>query len=72
MSISRDYVGQLRQLARATGAANRIIVIDNPYDLFADARASLMSAADVFVIPASASRRPRRWSCTKPGRIPCR
>jgi glycosyltransferase involved in cell wall biosynthesis len=52
-TADRDYVVQLRQLARATGAANRIIVVDNPYDLFPDARGSLMSAADVFVHPGT-------------------
>jgi glycosyltransferase involved in cell wall biosynthesis len=48
-----DYVAHLRQLARETGAGNRSLVIDNPYDLFPDARASLMSAADVFVHPST-------------------
>ena len=53
VTADRDYVGHLRQLARATGAANRILVIDNPHELFPDARGSLMSAADVFVHPGT-------------------
>ncbi len=53
VTADRDYVGHLRQLARAVGAANRILVIDNPHELFPDARGSLMSAADVFVHPST-------------------
>jgi glycosyltransferase involved in cell wall biosynthesis len=52
-TADRDYVGHLRQLVRATGAANRILLIENPYELFPDARASLMSAADVLVFPGT-------------------
>jgi hypothetical protein len=52
-SADREYVGHLGQLARATGAAGRIVVIDNPRELFPDARASLMSAADVFLHPST-------------------
>jgi glycosyltransferase involved in cell wall biosynthesis len=52
-TADRDYVGHLRQLVRGTGAANRILVIENPYELFSDARASLMSAADVLVFPGT-------------------
>jgi glycosyltransferase involved in cell wall biosynthesis len=47
--VDRSFTLEQRQLARAAGVAERVLVLENPFDLLADARASLMSAADVFV-----------------------
>jgi glycosyltransferase involved in cell wall biosynthesis len=47
--VERKFTMEQRQLARAAGVADRLLVLENPFELLADARASLMSAADVFV-----------------------
>lgn len=44
-----DFPQRLSALSRDLGIANNVIVFGNPYDVFADAKTSLMSAADVFV-----------------------
>ena len=49
LAVDRAFVADLRQLARAAGVGNRLLILDNPFELEADARGSLMSAADVFV-----------------------
>jgi glycosyltransferase involved in cell wall biosynthesis len=45
----RRFLLQLRTAARATEIANRVLILDNPYELWSNARERLMSAADVFV-----------------------
>jgi glycosyltransferase involved in cell wall biosynthesis len=47
--VDRPFAVELRQLARAAGVADQVIVLGDPYDLANDARLQLMSAADVFV-----------------------
>jgi glycosyltransferase involved in cell wall biosynthesis len=47
--VDRAFVADLRALARAADVASRLLVLDNPFELAADARSRLMSAADVFV-----------------------
>jgi glycosyltransferase involved in cell wall biosynthesis len=47
--VDRRFTMEQRHLARAAGVADRVLVLENPFELLADARASLMSAADVFV-----------------------
>jgi len=49
MVVDRTYVSDLRNLAAAAGVANRVRVVDNPFELAPNARTQLMSAADVFV-----------------------
>jgi glycosyltransferase involved in cell wall biosynthesis len=48
-AADRSYLADLRQLARAAGVADRVLILDNPFEIAPDARGSLMSAADVFV-----------------------
>jgi len=43
------FLEQVRSLARHLGVSRNVILIPNPFDLFADARNALMSASDVFV-----------------------
>jgi hypothetical protein len=47
--VDRKFTMEQRQLARAAGVADRVLVLENPFELLTDARASLMSAADAFV-----------------------
>jgi glycosyltransferase involved in cell wall biosynthesis len=47
--VERGFVMELRQLARAAGVGDRVMVLENPFELLPNARESLMSAADVFV-----------------------
>jgi glycosyltransferase involved in cell wall biosynthesis len=47
--VDRGFVMEQRQLARAAGVADRVLVVENPFELMANARGCLMSAADVFV-----------------------
>lgn len=47
--VERSFVADLRLLARAAGVGDRVIVLDNPFEVAANARTRLMSAADVFV-----------------------
>ena len=47
--VERAFVMELRSLARAAGVGDQVLVLENPFELFSDARGSLMSAADVFV-----------------------
>ena len=47
--VDRNFTMEQRQLARAAGVAERVLVVENPFELMPNARGSLMSAADVFV-----------------------
>ena len=47
--VDRAFTMEQRQLARAAGVADRVVILENPFELLADARSGLMSAADVFV-----------------------
>jgi glycosyltransferase involved in cell wall biosynthesis len=47
--LDRGHVLQLRSAAREAGVGNNVLVIDDPYVVWPDARERLMSAADVFV-----------------------
>jgi glycosyltransferase involved in cell wall biosynthesis len=47
--VDRAFVADLRHLTRAVGVADRVMIVDNPFDLAPDARSRLMSAADVFL-----------------------
>jgi glycosyltransferase involved in cell wall biosynthesis len=47
--VDRSYVVEQRYLARAAGVADRVLILENPFETMSDARGSLMSAADVFV-----------------------
>jgi len=44
-----EYPHRLRILCRELGISDNVLVIGNPYDLWREAKTSLMSAADVFV-----------------------
>jgi glycosyltransferase involved in cell wall biosynthesis len=43
------FVEQVKSFARVTGVSQNLIILPNPFDLFADARNALMSASDVFL-----------------------
>jgi hypothetical protein len=43
------FVEQLKSFARSTRVSEKLIILPNPFDLFADARNALMSASDVFL-----------------------
>jgi glycosyltransferase involved in cell wall biosynthesis len=45
----RAFLLLLRALARETGIANNVIMAEDPYEVWTNARERLMSAADVFV-----------------------
>ena len=47
--VDRRFTLEQRQLARAAGVADRVVILENPFELLSDARSGLMSAADVFV-----------------------
>jgi glycosyltransferase involved in cell wall biosynthesis len=47
--VDRAFTMEQRQLARAAGVADRVLIIENPFDVLLLARFSLMSMADVFV-----------------------
>jgi glycosyltransferase involved in cell wall biosynthesis len=47
--VDRAFTMEQRQLARAAGVADRVMIIENPFDVLPLARFSLMSMADVFV-----------------------
>jgi glycosyltransferase involved in cell wall biosynthesis len=47
--VDRAFTMEQRQLARAAGVADRVLILENPFDLMPLARFSLMSTADVFV-----------------------
>jgi glycosyltransferase involved in cell wall biosynthesis len=47
--VDRAFVLELRSLARAAGVGDRVLVVDNPFEVVPNARGQLMSAADVFV-----------------------
>jgi glycosyltransferase involved in cell wall biosynthesis len=47
--VDRGFVMDQRQIARAAGVGDRVLIVENPFELMSNARASLMSAADVFV-----------------------
>jgi glycosyltransferase involved in cell wall biosynthesis len=47
--VDRAFVADLRQLIRATGVGDRVLVVDNPFEVHGNARNRLMSAADVFL-----------------------
>jgi glycosyltransferase involved in cell wall biosynthesis len=47
--VDRTFVLELRTAAAAAGVAHRVIVVENPFELWPRARTGLMSAADVFV-----------------------
>jgi glycosyltransferase involved in cell wall biosynthesis len=49
MVVDRTFVAELRATARAAGVAERVLILDNPYELMPDARERLMSAADAFL-----------------------
>ena len=49
MLVDPSFCLELRALAQRAGVANRVALLENPYDHFADARGCLMSAADVFL-----------------------
>lgn len=44
-----EHVERLRRQAREAGVADRVIVVENPYELWPRARTALMSAADALV-----------------------
>jgi glycosyltransferase involved in cell wall biosynthesis len=46
-AIDRTFIAELRNAARVAGVADRVVVIDNPFEI--SSRHHLMSAADVFV-----------------------
>ncbi|MGE3765303.1 MAG: glycosyltransferase [Kofleriaceae bacterium] len=45
----RTHSAHLRRVAREAGIANRVIVVENPYETWPNARTALMSAADALV-----------------------
>jgi glycosyltransferase involved in cell wall biosynthesis len=47
--VERSFVADLRLLARAAGVSERVLILDNPFEVAPNARGRLMSAADVFV-----------------------
>jgi glycosyltransferase involved in cell wall biosynthesis len=47
--VDRAFTMEQRQLARAAGVADRVLIIENPFEVLPLARFSLMSMADVFV-----------------------
>lgn len=47
--VDRPFLAELRSTARASGAADRVLILENPYEAMANARERLMSAADAFV-----------------------
>ena len=47
--VDRAFTMEQRQLARAAGVADRVLILENPFDILPQARFSLMSMADVFV-----------------------
>jgi glycosyltransferase involved in cell wall biosynthesis len=47
--VDRGFVMDQRQIARAAGVGDRVLIVENPFELMANARGCLMSAADVFV-----------------------
>lgn len=47
--VDRRFVAELRSLAQAAGVGDRVLVLENPFELFANARLGLMSAADAFI-----------------------
>jgi glycosyltransferase involved in cell wall biosynthesis len=47
--VDRKFTVEQRQLARMAAVADRVVILENPFELFPDARNGLMSAADVFV-----------------------
>jgi glycosyltransferase involved in cell wall biosynthesis len=49
MAVDRAFVADLRQVARAAGVGDRVLILDNPFELEPQARVALMSAADVFL-----------------------
>jgi glycosyltransferase involved in cell wall biosynthesis len=48
-AVDRGFLSELRATARAVGVGNRVLVVDNPFELMPDPRSALMSAADVFL-----------------------
>jgi glycosyltransferase involved in cell wall biosynthesis len=47
--VDRTFVMELRLWARQAGVANRVLIVENPFELLGNARNALMSAADAFV-----------------------
>jgi glycosyltransferase involved in cell wall biosynthesis len=47
--VDRTFVMELRLLAREAGVADRVLIVENPFELLGNARNALMSAADAFV-----------------------
>ena len=47
--VDRSFVSELRNTARAVGVADRVLIVENPFELMVNAGQRLMSAADVFV-----------------------
>ncbi len=48
-AVDGAFLQELRTSARAIGVAERVLVLDNPFEVMPDAGQALMSAADVFV-----------------------
>ena len=48
-AVDRGFLSELRATARAVGVGDRILIVDDPFELMRDPRSSLMSAADVFL-----------------------
>jgi glycosyltransferase involved in cell wall biosynthesis len=48
-NVDARFTMELRTLARELDVDKRVIVLQNPYDLWSDAKARLMSTADVFL-----------------------
>jgi glycosyltransferase involved in cell wall biosynthesis len=47
--VDRHFLVELRSLARSAGVADRVVILENPFDTWPSARNRLMSAADAFV-----------------------
>jgi glycosyltransferase involved in cell wall biosynthesis len=47
--VDAAFVAELRALARAAEVSHRVMILDEPYAVWPEARTQLMSAADVFV-----------------------